>query len=162
MLGAITYSVSKHCPVATTQQAVQYTQPQPQAQPESLQHDISLPVAIQEDNCSDSSCSAAPIRRSSAGGQSQPASHAAAAADALSDAAASQDSTALSAFSTHRRTTSKQDVSVPAAHGQQGTEALSSSLDDDGDADSLIPLSSGLLLEKTVPSWTVDIADQLF
>ena len=143
VLGTITYSVSTHHPVPFTQQAAQRVQPQSQAKPGSQQHDISLPAAVAEEDCSHSSSSSvAPMQMASLGGQSQPGSHA---ADVMSDAAASQDSTALTAFGTNRRTASKHDVRAPLAHSQQGTEAVFSSLDEDLDADSLIPSSSGVL-----------------
>lgn len=144
VLGAITYSVTTHCPVPSAHQAAQRVQPQSQAQPESQQHDFSLPAAVTEADSTDSSISSvAPVQTASFGGQSQPGSHAA--ADAVSDAAASQDSTALTAFGTHRRTASKHDERAPLAHVQQGTKAVSSSLDKDLDADSLISSSSGVL-----------------
>ena len=145
VLGTITYSISTHHPVPFTQQAAQKVQPQSQAQPESRQHDISLPAAVTEEDCchsSSSSSSVTPMQTASLGGQSQPGSHA---ADAMSDAAASQDSTALTASGTNRRTASKHEVRAPLAHSQQGTEAVFSSLDEDLDADSLIPSSSGVL-----------------
>ena len=148
VLGAITYSVSTHYPMPSGQQAAQRVQPPSQAQPEMQQHDSSLPAAVIKDDCSDSSnSSVAPIQSASFGGQSQPRNQAAA-ADAVSHAAASQDSTALTAFGRHRRTASKHDVPAPLAHGQQGTEAVSSSLDEDPDADSLISSSSGVLFDN--------------
>ena len=152
VLGAITYSVSTYRPVPYALQAAQRIQPQSQAQSESQQHGISLPAAVTEDDCSDSSSSSvAAIQTVSLGGQSQPGAHAA--ADALSDAAASQDSTALTAFGAHKRTARRHDERVPVAHDQQGTEAASSSLDEDLDADSLIPSSSGMLFGPCVNIW---------
>lgn len=151
VLGTITYFVSTHHPVPFTQQSAQRVQPQSQAQPESRQHDISLPAVVTEEECchSSSSSSVAPMQTASLGGQSQPGSHA---ADAMSDAAASQDSTALTAFGTNRRTASKHDLRAPLAHSQHGTETVFSSLDEDLDADSLIPSSSGAL-SGTMPQY---------
>lgn len=149
VLGAITYSVSTHSPVPSAEQSAQRTQPQPhsQAQPESDQHGI----LSSEDDCSESSSSSvAAMHTASVGGQSQPAAHAA--TDAGSDAAALQASTVLTAFGTDMHTVSKRDVSAAVAHDQLGTEAVSSSLDGDLDADSLIPSSSGMLLEKGITS----------
>ena len=147
VLGAITYSVSTHCPVPSAQQAAQRVQqPWSQAQLESQQHDFSLHAAVTEDDRSDSSSSSSSvtaIQTASLGGQSQLGSPAA--ADAVSDAGASQDSTALTAFGTHRRTGSKHDKREPLPHVQQGTEAVSGSLDEDLVADSLVPSSSGVL-----------------
>lgn len=143
MLGAIIYSLSTQRPVPT-QQAIKRTQLE--LQPESQQQHASLAAAVKQDDCTDSSCSGAHIRTASFGAQSQPACRPAAAADEVSDAAASLDSSALSAVSTHRRVVSKQYVGVPVAHGPQSTEVLSSSRDDhvEDDAESLIPSSSGL------------------
>lgn len=133
----------------SAQQAAQRTQPQPhsQAQPDSDQHGIRSP----EDDCNESSSSTvAASYTASVGGQSQPEAHAATGAG--SDAAALQDSTALTAFGTDLHIASKSDVSAAFDHDQQGTEAVSSSLDDDLQADSLIPSSSGMLLEKGLTS----------
>ena len=142
VLGTIIYSIGTQRPVPASQQR---TQPQPQ--PQTQQAGSTLPAAVRDDDSTESS-SAGHIQTASLGGQSQTAFHAAAAADALSDATASQDSTALTAVSTHRRTTAS--MGVPVGYGPQGTEALQSSLDDhrrndDGGAESLIPSSSAPL-----------------
>lgn len=153
MLGAVTYSVSTHSPVPSAQQAAQRTQPHSQAQPESGQHAVCSP----EDDCSESSSSSiAASHTASDGGQSLLEAHAA--TDAGSDAAALQASTAAGA---DVRTASKRDASAALAHSQEGTEAVSTSLDDDPDADSLIPSSSGILLRKWPCSALFRFADQL-
>lgn len=156
VLGAIMYSLSTQRPVPSSQQSAQRSQPQPQ--PETQQQVSAFPAAVKEDESIESS-SAAHIHAALLGGRSQTAFHAAAAADAMSDATASQDSTALTAVVTHRRAANKQDVGVPVGHGPQSTEALSSSLTDhdcdvdgnDDDAESLIPSSSGLLPDTKWP-----------
>lgn len=153
VLGAIIYSVGTQRPAPPSQQITQRTQPQPE--PETQQQVSVFPAAVREDDSTEST-SAAHIQTASLGGRSQTAVYAAVAADAMSDATASQDSTALTAARTCRRTASKQDAGVPVGHGPQGTEALSSSLDDhdcddNDDAESLIPSSSGLLPDTKWP-----------
>ena len=150
VLGAVTYSVSTHSSVPCAQRAAQRTQPQPrsQAQPESGQRGVCSP----EDDCNDSSSSVAASHTASDGGQSLLEAHAA--TDADSDAAALQASTA---FGTDVCTASKRDVSAALAQSQENTEAVPTSLDDDLHADSLIPSSSGMLLEMPVHCFVLQI-----